>query len=78
MLVYYAKTPSNAAIISYGKAALKSSGIVNLPLSLPKLDRRSKDVRNGTSLAIGIPRFEITISSPSSTRDNSRERFVLA
>ena len=70
--------PSNAAKISSGKGALKSSGTMKRPRSCPKLARRFDEVRNGTSFAIGTPRFEIMISSPSSTRDKSRERFVLA
>ncbi len=63
---------------SFGKGALKSSGTVNMPQSIPKLERQSDEVRNGIMFAIGTPRLEITISSLSSTRDNSRERFVLA
>ena len=74
----YSVPPSKAVKISSGKGALKSSGTMKLPWSCPRQLRRFDEERNSTNFAIGTPRLEIIISSPSSTGNKSRERFVLA
>jgi hypothetical protein len=70
--------PSISRRISSGSGASKSSAIDTRLSSRPR-DRRARGGGvHGTSRATGVPARAITISSPSSMRFTSRDRFVFA
>src|ERR1700674_1764896 len=69
--------PSNAAWISGGSGASKSSAMRIRPSQPPGWRGRAGRL-NGTSLARGLPALARMISSPSAARSTSREREVFA